>query len=150
MTDAERLAALAPAIMSAFHSFRPGPEQGDRLSMRQYQALMIIGSRGGTTLTQLGGMLQIAPSTATELADRMVELGYLERSRDAGDHRSVLVSLSAQGADLLRRRGGDLAGLFDNMLAAMDPDDRAAFVRAFSTIGEIADRIAGVNRSPCP
>lgn len=150
MTDAERMAAAAPAIMSAFHAFRPGHDPDDRLSMRQIQALMIVGSGEEVTLTRLGAMLKIAPSTATELADRLAELGYLERLRDPGDHRSVRLSLSGKGLALLRRRREDLTGMFERMLDGMPSAERADFVRAFTRIGEIAGRIAESSRSPSP
>jgi DNA-binding MarR family transcriptional regulator len=141
MTDPERLAALAPRIMNAFHSFRPPGGGNDRLSRRQYQALMIIGSSGGIDLSQLGDMLKIAPSTATELADRMVDLGLIEKRRGPGDRRQVLLRLSGKGGELLRRRRDDLTGMFERMLGALVPRDRSVIVKAFSSIGEIAGKL---------
>ncbi|MGI9112935.1 MAG: MarR family winged helix-turn-helix transcriptional regulator [Gaiellaceae bacterium] len=57
----------------------------------------------GATATRLAGLLGMTKQGAAKLVESLVELGYVERERNAGDARSTLLMLSARGRELLRR-----------------------------------------------
>ncbi len=54
------------------------------------------------TIGALADRLQLAHHSTVELVDRLVERGFIHRSRDEADQRQVLVSLTSQGEDVLR------------------------------------------------
>jgi len=137
MTDAERLAALAPRIMNAFHSHRPRQRSGDGLSMRQYQALIILGASGGLGASALCGRLAVASSTGTELVGRLIDMGLVEKRRGRRDRRRVLLSLTTSGEELLERRGNDLVEMFELILDSLPEVGRREFVDCFERIGAV-------------
>jgi DNA-binding MarR family transcriptional regulator len=57
----------------------------------------------GTTATELGQRLGISKQAAGKTIDRLVDLGYLERTDDPRDARRKLVRVTPRGVDGLRR-----------------------------------------------
>jgi hypothetical protein len=72
-SQGERLAALAPKIMGAFHDLGQQHPKGEKVSMRQYQALIVLHTNQSLTLSQFCEKLALAPSTGTELANRLID-----------------------------------------------------------------------------
>lgn len=68
-------------------------------------ALQAIGphSGSGTSTSEVGRRLGVSKQAAGKTVDRLVELGYAERSDDPQDARRKLVRLTAHGHDALRR-----------------------------------------------
>ena len=65
-------------------------------------ALQAIG-RDGATASELGRRLGVTKQAAGKTVDRLVELGYAERSADTADARRKLVRLTPRGYDVLAR-----------------------------------------------
>jgi DNA-binding MarR family transcriptional regulator len=98
------------------------------ITVNQMQALHAIAQRGPVAMGTLAGCLQSASlSSATQLADRLVKLGLVERSADPEDRRVVRLGLSPRGRELLERMesawkegvGEALAGLSDAECATL-------------------------------
>ena len=73
---------------------------------QQHQLLLAIkGLPEGMTasISILAERLQIQHHSAVELVDRLVERGLVERRRDEDDLRRVLVKLTLEGEDVLRK-----------------------------------------------
>jgi DNA-binding MarR family transcriptional regulator len=75
-------------------------------------ALQAIG-RDGATATELGRRLGVSKQAAGKTIDRLVELGYAERTGDASDARRKLVRLTPRGYDVLARS----AAIFEQLRA---------------------------------
>jgi DNA-binding MarR family transcriptional regulator len=99
-------------------------------TVQQMQALHVIARRSGVTMGELAGCLEAASlSSATQMADRLVKLGLVERMSDPGDRRLVRVALSARGRDLLRRREAAWREGMGKALEALTDDECATLVR---------------------
>lgn len=75
-------------------------------------AMQAIG-RDGATASELGRRLGVSKQAAGKTVDRLVELGYAERSADAADARRKLVRLTPRGYDVLARS----AAVFEQLRA---------------------------------
>lgn len=76
---------------------RPLPRQaGDanRASLAQVKAMNHLAQHGQQTMSELARGLDISLPAATDLVDRMLAAGAVERVRDERDRRIVLVRLS--------------------------------------------------------
>lgn len=133
----KRLAELAPKIMNAFHDLGQQHPTGERLSMRQYQTLIIINATENLTLSGLCEKLNLAPSTATELVNRMISLEYVTKQHEEQDHRNVQLQVSPKGLRLLKEREEAMAMMFHRFLEPFPDEDKAAFVEAFQQIWEL-------------
>ncbi|MGD0834871.1 MAG: MarR family transcriptional regulator [Candidatus Dormibacteria bacterium] len=126
----DRLMVVLPQLRRLFARALPadltqviGP-----VTVHQMQALHTVARRGSISMGELAGCLDAASmSTATQMADRLVRLGLVDRSGDPDDRRLVLITLSDRGRRLHEemeegwRRGiGDaLAGLSDEECATL-------------------------------
>ena len=62
--------------------------------------LLSVLSGGAMTMTGVMATLHIGASTATSLVSRLEKQGYVRRSRNPEDGRSLLVAITASGAAL--------------------------------------------------
>jgi DNA-binding MarR family transcriptional regulator len=76
------------------------------LTHAQHQLLLAVRGHPGPDAPTIGDVadaLLVKRHTASELVDRTVALGLLERVRDDADHRRVLLRLTDAGGDVLRQ-----------------------------------------------
>jgi len=117
----------------------------DDVTLPQWRALVVLSSRSGMTVTGLAEALDIHPSTATRLCDRLVRKRLVLRRRGAEDRRSTEVHLAAAGRRLVDRVTGrrrrDLAAIASRM-----PDaERARTVDVLKAFAEAAREPSGVD-----
>ena len=135
--EAQRLAEVVPRLMSAFHDFHR-PHQGtEALTMRHFQTMVLLSVRGEMTMTELSERLHLAPSTASELMQRMISLGFVEKNDAATDKRGVALKLTALGLELFLKRKQELMEVFQDLLRRFSTQDQERLVTAFETIWEI-------------
>jgi len=109
----------------------------------QYRALVVLASRGPQRLVDLAGALDVAPSTAGRLCDRLIRKDLISRHRACADRRAVLVSITAAGRQVVdqatSRWRALIAGILTN-LPAPQQHAIAGAMRAFAAAaGEIPD-----------
>lgn len=137
MNEARKLAEMAPKIMNAFHDLGRQHPAGERLSMRQFQALIILHASGQLTLSQFCEKLTLAPSTGTELVNRMIELGFIEKGAEKRDQRLATLSVSLKGIELLEQRREALTEMFTRFLGPFNAEDKLQFVSCFEKVWEL-------------
>ena len=112
-------------------------------TLAQYRALVVLASRGPQRMVDLAEALGVAPSTAGRMCDRLVRKGLIRRQRARADRRSVLVSITAAGREVVdqatERRRDLIAGILSRLPAARQRAVAEA-LRAFAeAAGEIPD-----------
>lgn len=88
-------------------------------------------------LAELMGMS--APSM-TRLVEILLEAGWVERLRDPGDQRALLVRLSPTGRTTLDTLREESTGQLSEELADLTPEERAALEAAVPVLRALADR----------
>ena len=112
-------------------------------TIAQYRALVVLASRGPQRMVDLARLLEVTPSTAGRMCDRLLRKGLVRRTRARADRREVLVSLTAAGRAVVdeatARRRARLAGILGRLSAREQLAVASAF-RAFArAAGEIPD-----------
>jgi DNA-binding MarR family transcriptional regulator len=114
---------------------------GDEVTLPQYRALVVLAARGPQGTAELAAALAVNPSTATRMCDRLVRRGLVRRHRPAGERRSVRITLTAAGRDLVaevtRRRRAELTRL----LGALPPGQHEPVVAAFRAFAAAAGEL---------
>ncbi|SCX44093.1 DNA-binding transcriptional regulator, MarR family [Klenkia marina] len=99
------------------------------LSPHHARALLVVARSQGMRLSELAGALHIAPRSATEVVDALVERGLVERAPDPADRRAVRVQLTDEGqrvqAEVHAARRADSRAL----MARLPADERAELAR---------------------
>ena len=70
------------------------------LSYTQYVVMMYFWEMGGGTAKELSRALLLDPSTLTPILRKLERKGYLARSRDPKDERSLVITLTSAGLAL--------------------------------------------------
>lgn len=130
----ERISELAPKIMGAFHDMGSVHPKGEKLSMRQYQALIIVKTSEQLTVSQFCSKLNLAPSTGTELINRMIDLKYIKKEGEHKDKRQVTLSVTNKGEKLLLQRKQAMTEMFKNFMQPFSVEDKDLFVQSFENI----------------
>jgi DNA-binding MarR family transcriptional regulator len=92
------------------------------LSLIHLHVLTVIESDGPLPMSKLADALDVSVASMTGIVDRMEERGLVERRREVGDRRVVLVHGTDAGdavfRDLATERRGHIAPLLDRMTDA--------------------------------
>src|SRR5256885_8468672 len=91
--------ALYAASRAVIHAYRPMLDEVG-LTYPQYLVLLVLWQRGPQPVKGLGTALQLDSGTLSPLLKRLEAAGLVRRDRQAGDERSVLVTLTPAGAPL--------------------------------------------------
>jgi DNA-binding MarR family transcriptional regulator len=94
--------ALAAASRSVIALYRP-VLQPLGLTHPQYLVMLALWERSPRTVTDIGTTLFLEPATLSPLLKRLEAAGYITRSRNAADERSLDVRLAPAGAALRSR-----------------------------------------------
>lgn len=121
--DYEQLAAFRYELRR-FLNFSEQAAKALGMTPQQHQSLLAIRAAPGRMLAigDLADQLFVQPHTASELAERMIALGWLERHPAPDDRRRVMLGLTRQS---------------EEMLGKMSTTHRAEVLRIRSTLTEI-------------
>jgi DNA-binding MarR family transcriptional regulator len=147
--DEARSQPVVDAVVSASRALvaiaaRSLGAAGDEVTLAQYRALVVLASRGPQRVVDLAGFLDVTASTATRMCDRLVRKGLVHRQRLSSDRRTVRVSISAAGRDLVaavtRRRRRDVQAIVARM-SAREREQLVATLRMFAdAAGEVPEQ----------
>jgi DNA-binding MarR family transcriptional regulator len=134
------LAASRTLIAVATKSLGAAAEE---TTIAQYRALVVLASRGPQRMADLAEALEVAPSTAGRMCDRLVRKGLIRRHRARADRRSVLVSIAAAGRQVVdqatARRRELIAAILGNLPAAQQRAVAEALDAFAAAAGEVPD-----------
>src|SRR5262245_16334643 len=71
------------------------------LSMPQLTILMQLHHKGTCGMSHVSERLGVTPAAASQLAEKLVQSGYLERTEDPEDRRAKLLRLTKMGSKLV-------------------------------------------------
>ena len=75
----------------------------EEVTLTQFRTLVVLASRGPQSLATLAEAVDVTPSTATRMCDRLVRKGLIARRHERGDRRLIRLTLTASGQDLVTR-----------------------------------------------
>jgi DNA-binding MarR family transcriptional regulator len=138
--------AAVDAVLSASRSLiavatRSLGAAAEETSIAQYRALVVLASRGSQRMVDLAGALDVAPSTAGQMCDRLVRKGLVRRHRARADRRSVLVSVTAGGRDVVDQATARRRELIAGILAAMPAAEQREVARALAAFAAAAGEV---------
>jgi MarR family 2-MHQ and catechol resistance regulon transcriptional repressor len=106
------------------------------VSVSQCYALKAVVDRGPLTVNALAAHLFLDKSTASRVANGLVDMGYLARARNPADGRVVRLVATPEGRAMYVRITEDLAGEYGDLLADFDPEVRKGMIRLLGRLGQ--------------
>jgi DNA-binding MarR family transcriptional regulator len=103
------------------------------LTLPQAQALRIL-RRAPVTTGQLAAALHISAPAITQLTDRLIRKGLIERRMAADDRRCVIVALSEEGQELIDQFRERRQQIFSRALAHLSPEDQKQVIEVLGRV----------------
>lgn len=123
------------------------PTLSAKLSPGGLHALLLLAEAPGPRISELAHGLGLDESTATRLVDRLEALALARRRPAEDDRRSTVVALTKSGRAAAATLRSERRGFLEEILSALDPDERTEFVRltgkAAGALRERADEVIG-------
>jgi DNA-binding MarR family transcriptional regulator len=101
--------------------------------------LSILDSAGPCRITELAAREGISQPSMTAMVTRLERQGFVERRRDPSDGRIVLVAITGEGTDVLRRRRAAQVAFLSSLIGAMDPAEQRALAGAAPALHHMTD-----------
>jgi DNA-binding MarR family transcriptional regulator len=116
------------------------------VTLPQFRALVVLTRPTTVTVGDLAEALDIHPSTATRLCDRLERKRLVRRHPGvAPDRRETTVSLTAPGRRLVGRVTGHRRRDLAAIASAMPPEDRRHAVTGLTSFARAAGELPGVD-----
>ncbi len=132
-----RIAQMYPQIMKVMGRLRSTLHEGMDLSYNQFKMLLAINDKGVCPLTTLATELLIAMSSASEMVDKLVNLGLVRRSVDAESRRRVTIQVTDKGEKLISDLQKGIVDNYRSLLERLSDSDQERLVDALETLVEI-------------
>ncbi len=107
-------------------------EQG--LSVPQIGALFHINSRGFCGVTDIGDDLGVTSAAASQMLERLVQNGLVERREDPDDRRAKRIVLTERGHQVVRGSMEARQRWFTALAERLSPDERDLAITALRTL----------------
>jgi DNA-binding MarR family transcriptional regulator len=114
--------------------------RGQGISMPQISVLMHLHHMGGCQINEIGKKLEISAPAASQLIQKLVEQGYLERSEDALDRRAKVVSITDTGRELIQQAVGTRAIWIESLAEHLTETEQATIQAALLMLIEATQR----------
>jgi MarR family transcriptional regulator, 2-MHQ and catechol-resistance regulon repressor len=140
--DAEALYEAVSELVRAYQSLDRDRICCHDISISQCYALEAVARRGGLTLNELAAHLYLDKSTASRVVDALERKGYVERSPNPRDGRSLLLVATGKGKDLYRTIRGGLLAEEQALLSGFDPEVRQSMTKLIARLARaVAARV---------
>ena len=140
----ERVTDVAAAVESTVESLLAVLEsarlaQSPAVPPTQLRVLTIIAGNRHTNMSRLAEALDVVPSSASRLCDRLVAAGVLERVPGRTDRREIALHLTPAGHRMLSDLRGDRRRRLAAVLERMSPAGRQALLRGLAEFDAVVN-----------
>ena len=108
------------------------------LSMPQISILMQLHHKGPCGMSEVSNRFDISAAAASQLVEKLVHAGYLDRAEDPSDRRAKLLTLSAKGEELIQRGTEERYRWMDDLTSKLSTEEQAKVVAALDILTKAA------------
>jgi DNA-binding MarR family transcriptional regulator len=116
------------------------------LSPSQIGALMRLHHKGRCGVSDIGEHLGVTNAAASQMVDRMVQLGLFSRNEDIIDRRVRQVSLTPEGLALVEAGVEARRRWLEELTTTLTPQEQEAIVAALTLLTSAARRLDQIER----
>jgi len=142
-SDSDLIAAIVDryrAVLRAIHAGTAADWAGLDLTMPQLKVLLALASVGPISIGAVARELRVGLPAASQLVDRLVEQGYVERREDPADRRRTIASLSPAAEALMARLREGSQEVMEGWMRRMDRADLERLASGLTALAELAGR----------
>jgi DNA-binding MarR family transcriptional regulator len=116
-------------------------DAAEETTIAQYRALVVLASRGPQRVGDLAGALDVTPSTAGRMCDRMLRKGLIRRHHSRTDRRTVQISITETGRRVMDEATVRRRMLIGGILRKLPAAQQAAVATALRAFAGAAEEI---------
>jgi len=111
------------------------------LSMPQFSILMQLHHKGPCGMSEISERFDVSAAAASQLVDKLVQAGYIERTEDPHDRRAKLLKLSASGARLVDDGIQERYRWLDDLTSKISAADQTKINEALTLLTDAVKRL---------
>ena len=127
LTASRLLVAVSARSLGAFE---------ETITLPQFRMLVVLDSRGPMKLSSLAALMDVNPSTATRMVDRLVTTGMVARQPNPETRRETVTELTDEGRRVVRGVTRRRRAAIGKIVATMAPEKRRGLVEALTAFAE--------------
>ena len=135
----ETVEELAQELMRQLDLLSGSKVQED-ISYGQYKVISVIHNQGPISVGNLGRFTGTAQSTTSEMVARLTKAGLVTKVRGPYDGRVVMVELTEQGRQLMKRRRKRVREAYQSLFSKLASDEQNGMVSALRTLNGILSK----------
>jgi MarR family transcriptional regulator for hemolysin len=95
---------------------------------------------------EIADEIRVSPSTLSEMIDRLVEDGFVERKPDSEDRRVKRLCLTESGRDRAEYMLKQLTAILERMFINLDTGEKEELIRLLDKLTGFDSRVAGFEK----
>ena len=111
------------------------------LSMPQFSVLMQLHHKGACGMSEISERFEVTPAAASQLVDKLVQNGYIQREEDPNDRRAKLLNLTDKGRDLIRQGFEERYRWVDQLSGRLTEAERVQISEALDIMTRVATEL---------
>ena len=111
------------------------------LSMPQVSILMQLHYKGTCGISQISERFDISTAAASQLADKLVQSGHMERAEDPHDRRVKVLRLSETGAKLVNDGIEERYRWMSELAASLNAEEKVKVAEALEILTKAAEKL---------
>jgi DNA-binding MarR family transcriptional regulator len=111
------------------------------LSMPQFSILMQLYYQGAFSVSEISNRFGISVPAASQLVEKLVQAGYLERAEDPKDRRARLLPLSAKGKKIIEQGFKKRYRWIDNLVSNLSAEERTKVMDGLTILSRATQKV---------
>ena len=109
------------------------------LSMPQFSIMMQLHYRGACGMSEISERFEITPAAASQLVDKLVQGGYIQREEDPHDRRAKLINLTDKAKMIVQQGIEERYRWVDQLAEQLTPTERTQISEALDIMTRAAE-----------
>jgi len=135
VASAKRVEAIFPRIARRLFALAVNHPAAE-LPVAQLRMCSHLLSAGTSSVTDVAEEIGVSLSAATQIADRLEKLGFVQRNCDLRDRRVKLLTLTQEGHSMMVERCKQRVHRVAQILATLEPSDRSKIIDSLNILLE--------------
>jgi DNA-binding MarR family transcriptional regulator len=114
------------------------------VTVHQLEVLGTLAGRGRVTMHELAALLGVGPSSATQLVDRLISRGLVQRHTDPGDRRLVWIVATSRADEVTSRFSEVKREIVRTLAFGLTDGELSTFTHLLAQLAEGPDLVVDV------
>lgn len=111
------------------------------LTMPQFSILMQLHYKGSCGMSEISEHFDISNAAASQLAEKLVQGGYIERDEDPNDRRAKQIQLTSKGRKLIETGVNERYRWMDDLTSKLSAEEKLQVAESFKVLTEAASQL---------